>query len=47
MHLLLARYVEEEQEGDLLGVAHGRQAVVAQDMGVVPGFGDDWSGGST
>ena len=37
-------HLEEEQEGDLLRVGHVRQAVVAQDVGEVPGFADDLLG---
>ena len=37
---LLVRHLEKEQERDLLGVGHIRQAVVAQDVGVGPGLVD-------
>ena len=38
-------HLQKEQERDLLGVGHVREAVVPQDVGEVPGFVDDILGG--
>ncbi len=38
---LFVGHLEEEEERDLLGIGHVRQAIVPQDMGEVSGFVDD------
>ena len=38
---LFVGHLEEEEERDLLGIGHVRQAIVPQDVGEVPGFVDD------
>ena len=43
--LAIVGHFEEEQEGDLLRVGHVRKTVVPQDVGEIPGFGDDILGG--
>jgi hypothetical protein len=43
----LVGHREEQEQGDLLGVGHVGQAVVAQDVGEVPCLGDDLLGVGT